>query len=120
MKTKPITLVMLTSLFMLLVFGVSLEAATKVGAPSPVYVESPLVEDAEVGMRVIALVTLCKEGTVESVSIRQADAPGFAESVEEAVKQWRFAPAVRDGKPVKSRVLVPFRVAPARPLVAMQ
>lgn len=120
MKTKKITLVMLTSLFMLLAFGVSLEAAPMVGVPSPVYVESPLAEDAEVGMRVTALVTLSKEGEVKAVEIRHADAPGFAESVKEAVKQWRFAPAVRDGKPVKSRVLVPFKVVPTRPLVAMR
>lgn len=37
----------------------------------------------------------------------------LTESALEAALQWRFTPAFRDGEPVRSRVVVPFRYGPA-------
>jgi TonB family protein len=123
MKTKQITSVILSRLLillMMLAFGLSLEAAPQQLAPSLVQAEAPLAEDALVGMRVTALITVCNLGTVESVEIRDAEAPGFAASVKATVKQWRFTPAVRNGQAVSSCVLVPFVVVPTHALLAMR
>lgn len=46
-----------------------------------------------------------KDGTVEVVRVvRSAGCPGLDESATDAVKQWRFSPAMKDGMPVDMRL----------------
>jgi hypothetical protein len=52
---------------------------------------------------------------VEAVELQRADAPLFAESVKNAVRGWKFAPAFRDGKAIPSKVLIPIRVVESQP-----
>ena len=49
------------------------------------------------------------DGTVASQKITQRIAPDIGAAALEAVRQWRFYPAWKDGKPVSSRVTVEVR-----------
>ncbi len=59
---------------------------------------------------VIALhVTIEADGSVSEAHPEGAHLPGFDEAALGAVRRWRFAPAQRDGAPVRSRVRVEVR-----------
>jgi TonB family protein len=51
------------------------------------------------------------EGKVREVKVRRASADVFAAAATEAVRQWRFAPALNDGTPVQTRIRLPVRFA---------
>lgn len=57
-------------------------------------------------------VVLTTQGTVESAAVRDADADGLAPQVVRAVLDWRYSPALRDGVPVRYRMVVQVVVAP--------
>ncbi len=115
MKTQAIIVALLTTL-------VSLTAQANQAGSRPELVDAvaPHAGDAAVGTVVTALLTVSEQGSIENVKVGYNNTPRFAESVAEVVKQWRFAPAVRNGKAVRSLVLVPFRVVPADSQVAMR
>jgi TonB family protein len=46
------------------------------------------------------------DGTVASPKVTKGVAPALAPAALEAVRQWRFSPAWKDGKPVSTRVTV--------------
>jgi protein TonB len=48
------------------------------------------------------------DGTVGEVSVVRSSPPGagFEDSALNAVKRWRFKPALRDGEPVAASILV--------------
>jgi Gram-negative bacterial TonB protein C-terminal len=48
-----------------------------------------------------------EDGTIKNVNLDQ-DAFGFGESVRGALRDWRFSPAVLDGKPIRSAAIVEF------------
>jgi TonB family protein len=50
-----------------------------------------------------------EKGSVEKAEVIKTTHPAFAEAAIEAVKQWEFSPAMKDGKPLKSEVTIPFR-----------
>ena len=54
----------------------------------------------------LAVNELGKVDKAEAVKASNAD---FIPAAIEAVKQWEFTPAVDNGKPIKSEVLIPFR-----------
>jgi TonB family protein len=58
-------------------------------------------------------VLIGEDGRVTEVEVRSGDPP-FADAARAAVAAWRFAPAMRDNVPVKSRVLV--KVSFAQPV----
>jgi TonB family protein len=77
----------------------SVEAAYPAGAQG----------DAQVELAVL----IGEDGRVTEVEVRRGDAP-FADAARFAVAAWKFAPAMRDNVPVKSRVLLKVSfVAPA-------
>ena len=53
--------------------------------------------------------TVNEQGKVEKAEGVKASNPDFIPAAIEAVKQWEFTPAVDNGKPIKSEVLIPFR-----------
>ncbi|CAA6677112.1 MULTISPECIES: energy transducer TonB [unclassified Lentimonas] len=120
MKKHSITTVLLTIIMPCLAFGTDTQEASPIDAPEPIYVESPQALDADAGMYVMVLLTVNTEGEIENAEVTRADAPDFAKSVLQAVKQWRFTPALKDGVAVRSRVLVPFRVADDSSVYAMR
>lgn len=119
MKIITIILVMITTIMPFVVYGTNQESALK-EEPTLVYYVTPQAEDASIGMVVKVLLTLSEEGLIDTVELQNYTAPGFAKSVVQAVKQWRFAPAIENGLAVKCRVLVPFRVVPSRPHLSMR
>lgn len=49
-----------------------------------------------------------EKGTVEDVKTVSATQPEFGKAAEDAVRQWEFRPAERDGHPVAVRLQIPF------------
>jgi TonB family protein len=61
---------------------------------------------------VVLKITVEKDGSVSDASVLQAGGDGFDEAALAAVKRWRFTPALKEGKPVRARIQVPFHFAP--------
>jgi len=62
--------------------------------------------------RVVLRVQVNAEGTVSDLRVESADPAGvFETQAVEAVRQWRFRPAVRQGAPVAVWFLLPIRFA---------
>lgn len=64
----------------------------------------PLNRDA----RVELLVTIDEHGTVTNVEVVSSAGQALDEAAMVALRGWRFAPATRDSKPIKSRIRVPL------------
>ncbi len=91
--------------------------AKDVTAPVPLRTGVDLPERARpaASARTIEVdVVLSAQGTVESASVREPDAAGLAPLVVRAVLDWRYTPALRDGAPVRYRMVVPVVVPPRR------
>ena len=59
---------------------------------------------------VVVIVDVTPEGRVAQARIEKwTTAGGFDKATLDAVKQWTFEPAIRDGKPIAGRVRVPVR-----------
>lgn len=58
--------------------------------------------------KVLLLVDVASDGSVAGVEVERSEPEGvFDANTLEAVKQWKFSPAVENGKPVAGRVRVP-------------
>ena len=49
-----------------------------------------------------------EDGSIDDLRIKKMSNPAFAESLVEAVKQWKFEPGIKDGRPVKTRIHFPM------------
>jgi len=75
--------------------------------PPPRYPPS-LADEATPG-RVLASFEVNADGRTEAVQILQSSHPLFAQAVQAALAQWRFAPArAASGKAVTAQLRVPF------------
>ena len=82
------------------------EALAPVDPPYPASV-------SDVTGEVTVLLAIDEFGVVQDSSVVTAQPPGyFEESTLRAFKMARFAPAQRDGRPVRSRIVVKVRFAP--------
>jgi TonB family protein len=74
----------------------------------PVYPED--ARKAGIEGKIVLEVTVCKDGTVGSAEIVEGvpEYPSLGRSAIEAVSQWRFKPATKDGEPVEVGVKVPL------------
>lgn len=82
-------------------------AAASLSTPPPVYP----VDVAKQGVtgRVVLIVDVAADGSVSAAKIdRSAGDDRLDQAALQAVSQWRFAPAMKDGKPVPSQVWVPI------------
>jgi TonB family protein len=68
---------------------------------------------------VLLAVTVDADGHVSKVDVLQSAAPDLDEAAIVAARQWRFNPALRNGKPVASRIRIPFHFAPPAPAPEM-
>jgi iron complex outermembrane recepter protein len=64
---------------------------------------------------VVLAVTVDVDGHVSKVDVIQSGGSDLDEAAVVAARQWTFEPALRDGKPVASRIRVPFHFAPPAP-----
>jgi len=58
---------------------------------------------------VVTLVTVDAQGQVTGAEVVESGGPAFDAAAVEAVKRWRFQPALRDGMPIPARIRIPFR-----------
>jgi TonB family protein len=78
-----------------------------------VYPPSRMAE--RIDTTVVLLVMVERDGSVSEATVAEAGDAAFDEAALAAVKRWRFAPAARDGQPVRARIRVPVHFAPAPP-----
>ncbi len=90
-------------------FPAALSAADKVPLPPPLYAEvttrvepeyTPQARAAGLQGSVILYLIVSPEGELEQAEVIQSLGLGLDERAIEAVKQWRFKPATKNGKPV--------------------
>ncbi len=77
---------------------------------SPEYPRELLKEKSK-GQAVISL-RIGPNGQVYDAAVKHATDSAFGRSALEAVQQWRFLPRVQGGRPVETRVDVPFNFTP--------
>jgi TonB family protein len=75
----------------------------QVPPPYPIYLRQAAIE----GEALISFV-VNPDGRVEAGEIVRASEAEFGPAALEAVRQWRFAPAIKDGQPVPLRMQVPI------------
>ncbi len=113
-------LAVLLSLSALLPFAASaksleqayLDSASKgPGVPVPVAVVSPSVSEAYVGSTVKLAFTVDAKGSPTGFSVVSSPDAMVAKVVMDAVSQWRFTPASKDGAPVATKVVLPVQIS---------
>jgi TonB family protein len=78
-----------------------------VALPAPTYPRAALEQG--ISGKVILIVDVAADGSVAAARVERADPAGvFDASALETVKKWRFTPAMKDGKPIASRIRVPI------------
>jgi iron complex outermembrane recepter protein len=78
-----------------------------------VYPPSALVDRKHAD--VVLGVTVDADGHVSKVDVLESGGADLDEAAIVAARQWTFVPAMRDGKPLASRIRVPFHFAPPAP-----
>jgi protein TonB len=78
--------------------------------PVPISVVAPHVDGYDIGQAVQVEFVVDTTGHPSAINIKSSSDREFAEAVVDAVKQWRFAPALHNGAPVATRVVLPVRV----------
>jgi TonB family protein len=68
-----------------------------------------LLKAAGIEGEVVVRVMVNEQGGVDDVVTLRASNPDFVPATLDAVKQWTFIPASRDGKPIKAEVTIPFK-----------
>ncbi len=86
------------------------EAPKLLVGPAPEY-PAHLLRGRTVGTAVVE-VLVDRKGRPQSPSVKSATDSAFGEAALEAVRQWRFIPQVRGGRPMEAKVEVPFNFAP--------
>ena len=80
------------------------------GVPVPVSVVSPTVSEQYVGAAVEIEFVVDATGRPVDLSVKSTADKTLASAVVDAVKQWRFQPALRDGAPVAAKVVLPVKI----------
>jgi len=82
--------------------------------PSPIAQADPELttsQKTEGGSALISFV-VGRDGVPVDLKIEQASSPSFGKACLATAAKWRFKPGVVHGKPAKSRVSIPFKIAP--------
>ena len=86
------------------------------GIPTPVHIAQPIYPQAwlEKGLRgdVVVDFYIDESGAVRMPSVQTADNPLLAAAATAAVREWRFAPPLRKGRPVLAHCQQVFKFAP--------
>lgn len=90
------------------------------GAPVPISVVSPTAIGASyAGSTVELTFTVDAKGAPSAFTITSSPDDEIARVMVDAVSKWRFAPAVRNGKAVATKVRLPLRVSPVGTYAAL-
>ena len=82
-----------------------------ISQPAPRYPQEALRRDA--GGTVRVRVTVATDGSVDRLEVAESSGNRYLDrAAMEAVRRWRFQPAVRDGQPVVADVVVPIVFSP--------
>ena len=80
------------------------------GIPVPISVVAPTVGSEFSGSSLDVEFVVDQSGKPENLSVKSAADSTLTAAVLDAVKQWKFKPAERDGAPVATKVVLPVRV----------
>lgn len=83
------------------------------GVPVPVAVVSPIVGPEYNGAVVQLEFVVDEKGKPVDLAVKSTPDDRLASTVLDAVKQWRFKPAERDGVPVETKVALPVKIIEA-------
>jgi TonB family protein len=78
--------------------------------PVPVAVYSPQVDSEYIGDTVELEFNVDPSGQTYGFSVKSSPDNTLATAVVAAVKRWQFKPALREGVPVTTRVVLPVRI----------
>jgi protein TonB len=85
--------------------------------PRPIFQSTPLYPSSMRGRKVECVVTLVfvvdASGKVVSPKVEKSGDPAFNQPALDAVKRWKFEPAVRGGQRVSCRMRAPLRFKPS-------
>jgi TonB family protein len=81
-----------------LMLGDGVKVGHALSTPEPAYSDSARL--AKIKGDVLLAVALNATGTVDAVKVLRSLEPGLDHNAIHAVKQWKFTPAMKDGKPV--------------------
>ena len=79
--------------------------------PRPVFQQQPTLSallKKKLPANVVVVFTVDQQGRVESPIVQSASDPAFEQPVLAAIRQWKFEPGKRGGKPVRFRMRQPF------------
>ena len=80
---------------------------TPIKTPPPEY-PSKMKQRGISGVVALA-VEIDETGAVTSCSVSKSSNPEFDQPAMDAVKNWKFKPAQKDGNPVKVRIVIPIK-----------
>lgn len=80
------------------------------GSPVPIAVVTPAVSADYSGARVDVQFIVDERGKPTNLTVKSATDDTLASAVMDAVKQWKFKPAERNGVPVATKVVLPVKV----------
>ncbi len=78
--------------------------------PVPIAVVAPAVKGYDIGQTAEVRFVVDEVGMPSGIAITASSDKGFQDAVAEAVRQWRFTPAQRNGAPVATKVMLEVRV----------
>jgi TonB family protein len=80
--------------------------------PAPEYPAA--LEKAGVKGQAVVSIRIAANGEVHDPVVKSATDPAFGQAALTAITSWRFLPRVKDGRPVESKVDVPFHFSPPK------
>ncbi len=80
------------------------------GVPVPISVVAPTVGSEFSGSQLDVEFVVDQAGKPENLSVKSSADSTLAATVMDAVKQWKFKPAERNGAPVAMKVVLPVKV----------
>jgi TonB family protein len=78
--------------------------------PAPEY--PPALREKKIKGEAVVGLRLSPRGVVLDPAVARASDPAFGEAALEAVRQWRFLPAVKQGRAIETKVEMPFNFSP--------
>lgn len=84
--------------------------------PSPINPKTPDLPSSLtlVEGKVVIQMTIGRDGTPTDLKIVRASNPEIGKIYLAALAKWKFKPGIKDGKPVRSTVVVPFLINPSK------